>query len=193
MAEILKKTEDLDKVEFEKHEDSVKVSHPGSDSDSDSQNESNEDNTTIFRIASLIVPSIKCKRTLPTAKLPKKAYPGSVGYDLFTTHEAYLFPRSTQVFDTGIVNIYYIDKYLIFLIKNFIPMYLGVAFEFPSNIFATIESRSCLSWEFNIEAFKGVIDSDYSEYCFNHGRLHNRIYSYLFVYIVYTDFFILYL
>lgn len=88
--------------------------------------------------------NIRIKRTHPAARLPEYASEGAACFDLYaaTVNGAaqigdICYPGHPVVVDTGL------------------------AFEVPEGYMLRIASRSGLAFEYGIEAFPGVIDSDY--------------------------------
>jgi dUTP pyrophosphatase len=116
----------------------------------------------------------------PDAITPRRAEPGSAGYDLTSVIDIGIPPKSQCIVDTGLI------------------------FEFPSDCYARIAPRSGLAAKNSIDVLAGVVDSSYRDtikvIIFNHSdsvfeiKIGNRIAQLIFerIYIpeleVITDF-----
>lgn len=85
----------------------------------------------------------KCKKiigvniTNPKANIPQRQTPDAVGYDIYAPNPITLAANTWTKVDTGL------------------------KFDFPSGIWARVESRSSFALKYGITAFPGIIDSDY--------------------------------
>lgn len=90
---------------------------------------------------------MQVKRLSEIARLPQKAHAGDLGYDLFTSEGAAIFPNETKVVKTGI------------------------AIQFPTGYGAFIKDRSSVATKRGLHTVAGVIDNGYTgEICV---ALHN--------------------
>lgn len=81
--------------------------------------------------------TIKFKKLSPDAKLPKYAYLGDAGLDIFSNEDHVLKPEEWHGFSTGIAS------------------------EFPENYFGRFAPKSGLAVKHGIDTLGGVIDNTY--------------------------------
>ena len=77
------------------------------------------------------------KRLTDSAKLPKKAHTGDLGYDLFSDEEVLILPGQSELIPTGI------------------------AVEFPEGYGGIIKDRSSVASKLGLVTAAGVIDNGY--------------------------------
>lgn len=80
---------------------------------------------------------MRVKKLHENAQLPQKAHAGDLGYDLFTTEGAAIFPNETKVIKTGI------------------------AIQFPAGYGGFIKDRSSVATKKGLFTVAGVIDNGY--------------------------------
>jgi dUTP pyrophosphatase len=83
--------------------------------------------------------SFKVFAKSPDAIVPKRAEPGSAGYDLTSVVDIGILPHSQCIVDTGLV------------------------FEFPNDCYARVAPRSGLAAKNSIDVLAGVVDSSYRD------------------------------
>ena len=80
--------------------------------------------------------TVRVKKLIEEARLPKRATPGSVGFDVYSTHHAIVAPHSQQKIHTGL------------------------AFDVPTGMYLRVATRSSMATQ-GINVGAGIIDNDY--------------------------------
>ena len=94
--------------------------------------------------------SLKIKKLVSNAIIPKRSTPGAVGYDLHSTEGHVILPGHRAVVPTGL------------------------SFEFPSGVYGRVAPRSGLAVKHGLNVGAGVVDPDYTGevkvVLFNHDK-----------------------